>query len=85
MDSDVTEYDELNASSSSVGSSLIVPRVFPEKIALAKTTSYPLEQIQKSNKQWRDSDTVRQIVTNRYSSPKDIYDWWSDEVEKDKD
>ena len=82
MDSDTSEYED--ALMTSVGSSLNVPRQFQEKRGLTKTSSYPLERVQKSTQQQKDSEAVLEKLADKYSGPKDIYDWWLNEVDQEK-
>ena len=97
-ESEASEMDDIGASYSSV-SSLNVPRPVSnvprpvsnvprpvsgyEKKPVGRTGSFPLEQVQKSNQQRRESETARQKLTEGFSGPKDVYDWWTDEVSED--
>ena len=90
-ESEASEIDDMGASYSSV-SSLNVPRPVPnvprpvsgyEKKQVGRTGSFPLEHVQKSNQQRRESETARQKLTEGFSGPKDVYDWWTDEISED--
>ena len=84
-DSEVSEMNDIGSSFSSMTSLNIPPMVtVHEKKPVGRTTSFPLEQVQKSNQQRRESETARQKLTEGIFEPRDVYDWWTDEVSENK-
>ena len=80
IDSDISEFDDLSASMTSVGSSLSVPRPFMEKRGLTKTSSYPLEQVQKCPETRTENESSRKKSVDKCVGQSEIHDWWQEEL-----
>ena len=78
-DSDVSEADDLSASMTSVGSSLIVPRVGIEKRVCPKANPSSLEHIRKTSRQ-KSEDHSASKQSGNYSEDSDINEWWLEQI-----